>query len=73
MSLPSVPVQLNSILNQKIQIRPKPNGVTSSMATNMSGSIVTAVPVSVNRGSNLAVGQVVPKMELKPVSVKPGG
>ena len=68
----SMPIQLNSILNQKIQIRPKPNNASSAMVTNMSGNVVTTVPVSVNGGTNLAVNQIMPKMGLKPVSVKPG-
>lgn len=72
-SLQSVPVQLNSILNQKVQIRPKPKSVCSVAGAGLPGSIVTTVPVTVNGRASLSMSQVVPKMGLKPVSVKPGG
>ncbi|XP_070177168.1 cyclic AMP-dependent transcription factor ATF-6 beta-like isoform X2 [Littorina saxatilis] len=69
-SAQSVPVQFNSILNQKVQIRPKPNaGAAPVGGVKVMANRVKTMQVPGNAGT----GGVVPKMELKPVSVKPAG
>ena len=65
-------MQLNSILNQKVQILPKPNTGIGKAKIPASRTKVVSVGVSGTGATGVTVGQVAPKMGQKPVTVKPG-